>query len=73
MDENRLRWIAVTVVIAIGAAYMGWLVLSYLQSVRTQEYIKTSVDGFLFDLKDKVSQAPQTVPAEVVHNEPDTE
>lgn len=44
VDENRLRLIALIVIVSIGTSYMLWLTLSYLQQMRTQEYIKNSVD-----------------------------
>lgn len=47
IDENRLRVIAVVVIIVIGASYMLWLALSYAQSLRTEEYMRNSFDAWL--------------------------
>lgn len=65
VDENRLRLIALVVIVGIGASYMLWLTLSYVQQMRTQEYIKNSVDKWFTTM-------PEPATGEVIH-EPDVD
>lgn len=47
IDEKKLRLIAAIVIMFIGAAYMTWLVLTYLKSVKLEDHVRTSFDKWL--------------------------
>lgn len=61
LEDKRLRYIAIAVIVAIGIAYMGWLVITYLEQRETGAYIRSSLDEFLGEFRAKT-----TVKAEVV-------
>lgn len=64
LEDKRLRYIAIAVIVAIGIAYMGWLVITYLEQRETGAYIRSSLDEFLEEFRAK------TVKAEVVDDNP---
>lgn len=63
LEDKRLRYIAIAVIVAIGIAYMGWLVITYLEQRETGAYIRASLDEFLGEFRAK------TVKAEVVNDD----
>lgn len=67
IDESRLRVIAVVIIILIGASYMLWLVLSYVQSLRTEEYMRNSFDAWLLN---HASPGPAKADNDVTNPEP---
>jgi hypothetical protein len=64
MDEDRLHVLAVVIIVAIGLAYMGWLVLTFLEERETGMTIRRVVTEH-FANQPKPEQAP-VVDAEVV-------
>jgi hypothetical protein len=64
MDEDRLRWLAAIIIVAIGLAYMGWLVLTFLETRETGMEIRRN----LIDVRNKFTANPDApVDAEVVN------
>lgn len=57
LEDKRLRYIAIAVIVAIGIAYMGWLVITYLEQRETGAYIRASLDEFLREFIAKTVKA----------------
>jgi hypothetical protein len=67
--EKRLYLIAAVVIVAVGVAYMTWLVLSFIEQRRTGDYIRAHVDDLINldgNTPEPQEAEPVTVPAEVV-------
>jgi hypothetical protein len=47
MDEDKLRWLAAIIIVAIGLAYMGWLVLTFMEQRETGITIRESLAEWL--------------------------
>ena len=47
MDEDKLRWLAAVIIVAIGLAYMGWLVITYMEQRETGMTIRNSLAEWL--------------------------
>jgi len=47
MDEKKYRLIALCVILGIGASYMLFLVYTYVQSQRLNEYARQRIDEWI--------------------------
>jgi len=47
MDEDKLRWLAAIIIVAIGLAYMGWLVITFMEQRETGISIRNSLSEWL--------------------------
>lgn len=47
MSEDKLRWLAAIIIVAIGLAYMGWLVLTFMEQRETGISIRQSLGEWL--------------------------
>ncbi len=63
MEEDKLRWLAAIIIVAIGLAYMGWLVITYMEQRETGISIRNSLAEWLAS-QDVPRETP--VAAEVV-------
>ena len=62
LSEDKLRWLAAIIIVMIFVAYMGWLVITYMEQRETGISIRRS----LIDIADKWTPPAQTVESEVV-------
>lgn len=65
MDEDKLRWLAAIIIVAIGLAYMGWLVLTFLEQRETGISIRQTLLDFTEQWQPPTVTKP-TVDSEVV-------
>jgi hypothetical protein len=65
MDEDRYRVIAVCLIVAIGLAYMGWLVVTYMEQRETGMTIRRTLSEWL-DAQQTPPQPSEPVVSEVV-------
>jgi hypothetical protein len=47
MDEDKLRWLAAVIIVLIGIAYMGWLVITYMEQRETGISIRNTLSEWL--------------------------
>lgn len=65
LDEGKTSVIAIAIIVAVGIAYMGWLVVTYLEQRETGAYIRHTLDDFLDEFRERTA-----VKAEVIADEP---
>lgn len=66
MDDKKLRLIAALVILGIGIAYMTWLALEYVKSMRLDEYIRNHLDDAVESMR---QAAPKVVPGDVAKDD----
>lgn len=68
MDDKKLRLIAALVIVGIGIAYMTWLALEYVKSMRLDEYIRNHLDDAVATMR-QAAPASKVVPGDVAKDD----